>query len=583
MSQELRVDITGNAKGIERATKRAKGAIGGFDKSLQSVGKTIAGVFAAREIVAFGKQAIQLAARIEGVEKAFNTLNGVSLGELQRATRGTVDNMRLMQSAVQARNFKIPLEQLGGFFEFATKRASETGESVDYLVQSIITGIGRKSPLILDNLGISAVELRKKLAGVGMESATTTDIARAMNEIIAEQSKEFGTTGDAALTTQQSIDMLSAAFTNLTTEVGKTATGGFFNNFVGGLAAMTNATSEFLKLGRDQGFFATIDKFLLAGGGQAGFMGLGQSAAARESLEALRSAEAAFDALNNQTEKGVENTEEYEKIIKSFTKKMALFNSELKYLGSDDLEGRINATKAAIIALGVEGSDSALKRIQALKAELKSLQTQVRADTVRQAGAVQNAAMPSSVQGISIPQTPDGLRVPIEQAQKMNEVLMTQKQLAQQVGATWQNLGLQFTQVFTGMLENGTMTFKSLVQSIARLLTKMVAALAIGTALKSLFNPVAGTQTAAMVASMTNMLSGLVSGGIPGLASGGVVTSPTLAMIGEGRESEAVLPLSKLDAMLQGAASGGSGEFVIRGQDLVAVLNRANNFKSRFG
>lgn len=37
---------------------------------------------------------------------------------------------------------------------------------------------------------------------------------------------------------------------------------------------------------------------------------------------------------------------------------------------------------------------------------------------------------------------------------------------------------------------------------------------------------------------------------VPQLAQGGIVSSPTLAMIGEGRESEAVIPLSKLDKML---------------------------------
>ncbi|MFD6093647.1 hypothetical protein ACFWGN_16135 [Oerskovia sp. NPDC060338] len=51
---------------------------------------------------------------------------------------------------------------------------------------------------------------------------------------------------------------------------------------------------------------------------------------------------------------------------------------------------------------------------------------------------------------------------------------------------------------------------------------------------------------------------------IPMLASGAVVTSATLAMIGEGREPEAVLPLSRLDAMLdntnpQGRAGNSNG------------------------
>ena len=44
---------------------------------------------------------------------------------------------------------------------------------------------------------------------------------------------------------------------------------------------------------------------------------------------------------------------------------------------------------------------------------------------------------------------------------------------------------------------------------------------------------------------------------VPGLAKGGIATAPTLAMIGEGRESEAVLPLSRLDSMLNGGARSG--------------------------
>ena len=74
-------------------------------------------------------------------------------------------------------------------------------------------------------------------------------------------------------------------------------------------------------------------------------------------------------------------------------------------------------------------------------------------------------------------------------------------------------------------------------------------------------------------------------GSLLGLASGGIVTGPTLAMIGEGTESEAVMPLSKLDAVMgnafaSGAASGGSaqnGSFVLRGQDLVLALGRSNS------
>ena len=38
---------------------------------------------------------------------------------------------------------------------------------------------------------------------------------------------------------------------------------------------------------------------------------------------------------------------------------------------------------------------------------------------------------------------------------------------------------------------------------------------------------------------------------IPFLAKGGIATGPTLAMVGEGRESEAIMPLSKLEQLLR--------------------------------
>jgi hypothetical protein len=56
-------------------------------------------------------------------------------------------------------------------------------------------------------------------------------------------------------------------------------------------------------------------------------------------------------------------------------------------------------------------------------------------------------------------------------------------------------------------------------------------------------------------------------------------------MIGEGSESEAVLPLSKLGNIMQGSFNAGSmngnnmaqnGQFVLKGNDLVLALNRSN-------
>ena len=106
----------------------------------------LAAVFAVDRIIAFGKEMISLRAKVIGVKTAFDALNQPSLlRDLRTATQGTVDDLTLMQRAVQARNFKLPLDQLAIYLEFASKRARETGQSVDYLVDSIITGLGRKS------------------------------------------------------------------------------------------------------------------------------------------------------------------------------------------------------------------------------------------------------------------------------------------------------------------------------------------------------------------------------------------------------------------------------------------------------
>ena len=93
---------------------------------------------------------------------AFERLNQPGLlDRLKEATHGTVSEVELMKQAIKFENFKLPLEDLATYLAFAQQKAKDTGESVDYMVNSITTGLGRQSKQILDNLGISAAELTK--------------------------------------------------------------------------------------------------------------------------------------------------------------------------------------------------------------------------------------------------------------------------------------------------------------------------------------------------------------------------------------------------------------------------------------
>ena len=65
---------------------------------------------------------------------------------------------------------------------------------------------------------------------------------------------------------------------------------------------------------------------------------------------------------------------------------------------------------------------------------------------------------------------------------------------------------------------------------------------------------------------------------IPMLANGGIVTKPTTALIGEGAESEAVLPLSKLESLLAGhSSSAGSSNITINFNPTINVTTDCNS------
>ena len=132
------------------------------------------------------KQGIELAKQGEGIRIAFERLGrGDILQGLREATHGTVTDLELMKAAVKFNDFKLPVEELGTMLAFAQQKAKDTGQSVDYMVDSIVTGLGRKSLMILDNLGLSAAEIKEKMKETG-------DMTKAVGEIIREQMSKAG-------------------------------------------------------------------------------------------------------------------------------------------------------------------------------------------------------------------------------------------------------------------------------------------------------------------------------------------------------------------------------------------------------
>lgn len=128
----------------------------------------------------------KLAQEGEGIRIAFERLNqGDLLENLRRETHNTVTDIELMKQAVKFNDFKLNINELGTLLAFAQQKAKDTGQSIDYMVDSIVTGLGRKSLPILDNLGLSAAEIKEKMKESG-------DMTKAVAEIIKDKMNQAG-------------------------------------------------------------------------------------------------------------------------------------------------------------------------------------------------------------------------------------------------------------------------------------------------------------------------------------------------------------------------------------------------------
>lgn len=141
-------------------------------------------------------EGVEMAKAADGVTRAFRQLDdGHILDNLRKATKGTVTDLDLMKAAVQAKDFRIPLEDLGKYLQFAQLKAQQTGQSVEYMTNSIVTGLGRKSVMILDNLGISASEVNEQIKqGAGFTQA----VANIVDKQLAAAGENYVSAADRA-------------------------------------------------------------------------------------------------------------------------------------------------------------------------------------------------------------------------------------------------------------------------------------------------------------------------------------------------------------------------------------------------
>ncbi len=155
------------------------------------------------------------------------------LKAMQRATHGTISELELAKKAATGLSLELDPKTIVEFAKASTTVAQRTGQSVEYMFQSLLTGTARQSKLWLDNLGIiiSLEDAQKKYAdNVGKTVAQLSEQEKKtafVNEVIAKADKLTTRMGKATDGLNTQLERYNATVANLKKNAGDTWAGIF--------------------------------------------------------------------------------------------------------------------------------------------------------------------------------------------------------------------------------------------------------------------------------------------------------------------------------------------------------------------
>lgn len=505
--------------------RQFKSSIDKASASLNRMQAVFATVIAGQGVIAFAK----LGAEVNNVTNAFNRLGDAGLlSDLRAATKGMVSDMDLMKATMQANNFKIPLENLGQYLDFAARRAAETGQSIDYLMNSILQGVSRGSIEVWDNMGFSLDRVRAKLNGVSIEAISVGERAKIMSELVSE---EIANMGDMGIDRTQ---QLIVTFENLRDELSRNllpVINTIFGKFNAGMVQLT--------------YFKDNMKALV--GAYNSMSDEGMVALSRAKDYQFPGLQQAIDEYIAATRKGGGVGDEAS---------MSFITSMREILGNDfDMKAHLRLVEA----------------IQKMYYNTAKA-VQVAGEEIKKTGVYFNIStegidyMSSALHNLNNELTMVDVEAMEEEFLRVGETL---EALPPKIDAATQSymwLGEAFNQMFNTALQSGKGFFEQMGAWIENFIKRMLAAAAAAAALNLIF-PAAGGFLNAFSA-----LSGLK--GLTRMAHGGVVDKPTPLIAGEAGP-EAIIPLHKLGSM------GGTLTTRISGRDLLLILEREQTAKGR--
>ena len=187
-----------------------------------------------RQLVGFSRES----AKVDSMGRAFNKLlsatenSTLALDKLKRATNGTMSEFHLFQQANNAMILGVSKnsDEMAEMFDIAQRLGRALGRDTASSVESLITGIGRQSRLMLDNIGIivkseEAYEAYADDLGVTVEQLTDADKKQAFFNATMESARlKLKDLGVEQLTATDAFDRFDATMSDLSKNIGDVVT-----------------------------------------------------------------------------------------------------------------------------------------------------------------------------------------------------------------------------------------------------------------------------------------------------------------------------------------------------------------------
>ena len=210
-----------------------------------------------KQTIEFTKQA----AKVADMSRAFTTLTGtgenaaLSVSKISRAVKGTMSQMDLFKQANNAMILGVTrnTDEMAEMFKIAQTLGAALGVDTAHAVESLITGIGRQSRLMLDNIGIivKADEAYKAYAdGLGITTDKLTDAQKKQAFFTAAMESartKAAELGNQQLTARDQFNKFNATMSDFTDFIGEKTTPivlSFFNSFGEALKRLTETDLE---------------------------------------------------------------------------------------------------------------------------------------------------------------------------------------------------------------------------------------------------------------------------------------------------------------------------------------------------